>query len=264
MQSVVFVEGVSGAGKTSCLLELQRRLLQRSLAVKAYTEGDPASPLDLCWVAYVTQEEARRLTRSIRGAKEEMEQNLLLSEGDALLVRYRNREGPSCSMQLYEALRALELNYKPKRLVAPETFKRVFEELWKRFDQGEEREELLLFDGSLLSHTANDMLRNYGASAEEIAGQVLRLAGALEGKRILVLYLDPVEMKKRLQEARQSRGQSPAGPGELAFWMARRKVDLAVLQQLAVHKVILAVDGRDWDGVLDRMLRALERFVLLR
>lgn len=92
----------------------------------------------------MTQEEARRLTRSIRGAKEEMEQNLLLSEGDALLVRYRNREGPSCSMQLYEALRALELNYKPKRLVAPETFKRVFEELWKRFDQGEEREELLL------------------------------------------------------------------------------------------------------------------------
>jgi len=57
MKNIIFIEGVSGVGKSTTVTLLSKKLRDTGYLVSRHLEGDPDSPLDLCWASYLTKSE---------------------------------------------------------------------------------------------------------------------------------------------------------------------------------------------------------------
>ena len=75
-----------------------------------------------------------------------------------------------------------------------------------------------LFDGSLLHHPLNDLIRKYNAAMEQASAHVDMLLGCLGHMHTRVFYLSTEDIPGQLRRARQNRGQTPPDPEMIAFW----------------------------------------------
>lgn len=75
MRNIIFIEGVSGVGKLNTVSALSDKLRNLGYSVSYHIEGDPESPLDLCWVAYLTKAEYEKLLKLYPSSADEITKN---------------------------------------------------------------------------------------------------------------------------------------------------------------------------------------------
>ncbi|HBN83737.1 MAG TPA: hypothetical protein DDZ89_07810, partial [Clostridiales bacterium] len=165
---LIFVEGVSGVGKTTMVWKLCEKLRDNGFFANCFLEFDFANPIDFYCTAYFSQDEYADLLDKHNEFADDIQNNTIVTD-DIRLVRYCNRETPLFPEPLLDVFRKHEFCWKPSNLVPISEFTRVYKSVWEHFAQKESKSlDYLLFDGSLFHHPINDMTRNYNASLDQI------------------------------------------------------------------------------------------------
>jgi len=239
MKNIIFLEGVSGVGKSTTVSMLNEKLQSLGYNVSCHFEGDPDGPLDLCWAAYLTISEYEKIFHSYPEFTKELSENIIFY-GEYVLLRYQVAQShlgrtKLYSPELYEILRKKEFCYNPTNIASLSKFTEVFANLWERFAKGSEVEmDYVIFDASLVSHMTSDMIRNYNASIDETIKHLEVLLETIKQFNPIVFYLSSQNVGERLKDAIKSRGQTPPSDEQIGFWERRKQLDIPILSRLSV------------------------------
>lgn len=256
MTKMIFIEGVSGVGKSTMVQALQNRLRAFGYTVKSYLEFDFANPIDFYGTAYVPNEQYENLCQNHREERSQI-RRYSVSAGAATLVRYSDGDTPLFSEGLMGTLREMEFSYRPVRPIPLAAYSKAFEAVWEDFDRSYDRSvDFYIFDGSLLHHPLNDLIRNYDASKAQAAAHVKLLLGCLKDAHTGVFYLFVEDVAGQLRLARQNRRQPPPDPAAVAFWEKRRDYDAYVLQHAVSACQMLNVTKDGYEAVMEQIAAA--------
>lgn len=254
---LIFVEGVSGVGKSTMTQKLCDNLNKMGYAAGSYLEGDYANPIDFYCTAYFKQAEYDDLLVDYGEFAEDIKSNTITA-GDVRLVRYYNRETPIFAESLLTELRDHELCWKPVNLAPLSEYTRVYKMVWESFTHKVDAQlDYLLFDGSLLHHPINDMMRNYNASCDQITDHVNNLIDAVNQLHPMVVYLSSDYVAERLRKARVCRNEAPPSAEQIRFWEARKQMDMSVIRQLPILCDRYDISRENWDFILDVMVKRI-------
>ena len=253
MKNIIFIEGVSGVGKSVTVQKLGERLSGLGYSVRCHFEGDPDGPLDLCWVAYLTVSEYENLLTSYPEFAAAFSENIIY-QGGYILLRYQIGRTPLYPQEIYDELHKREFCYNPANTVPLIKFTEVFLNLWRQYAVSDEINcDYAVFDASLVSHMTSDMMRNYNASTAEMVNHLETLLQAINFLNPIVFYLSSENVRERLTKARQSRGQTPLKDRGVEFWEKRKQLDLTVLPKISVESHILDISAGNWDETIDKI-----------
>lgn len=257
MTQILFIEGVSGVGKSTLVSRLTERLRTQGYSVKSWVEFDFTNPIDYYCTAYYLSDEYENLCSRYPASVETLRQ-YTVSADDVRLVRYYNEDTPLFDQPLLSELWNREFCYEPKNPVPLSEYTRVYQAIWRQYFSvlGQET-DFLIFDGSLLHHPINDMMRNYHADKEQILchiRQLLSVLGSLERK---IYYLRTDDIAVQLAKAHADRGQNPPSAEYVDFWRQRYENDQFVLQSIDEDFQIFDVSRIGWNEVLEMILSDL-------
>ncbi len=258
MPEIVFIEGVSGVGKSTMVRALANALCAKGCKVKSYVEFDFTNPIDFYCTAYLRQEEYAALCARYATEAKQLER-YSVPAGKAVLVRYYDEDTPLFGGALLKELARAEFCYHPAQLVPLPEYRRAYEAVWQDFAKSlDPGVQFYLFDGSLMHHPLNDMMRNNRAQADEMGAHVKALLGALQPLHWRVYYLYVDDLSAQLASAHKNRGQEPPTREELAFWQKRRENDQLVLDAQIKDYEAYDVFQIGWDEVTQRILSSLK------
>ncbi|NLV51023.1 MAG: hypothetical protein GXY20_10075 [Clostridiales bacterium] len=256
---LIFIEGVSGVGKTTMAASLAAELLSRKRLVREYIEFDYTNPIDFYCTAYLHYDEYEQLCEKYGSFACDIQQNAI-SAGKAMLVRYYDGDTPLYDEPLLSELSRYEFCYNPKRLISFGTYSAAYGYVWKCFAESLINQyDYLIFDGSLLHHPINDMLRNYHVSKEQALCHVKGLLNALGVVKRRIIYLKSSDIGEQLIKVRSDRGENPPTGDDIHFWMTRYEYDMSVLDALNEDYQIYDVSN---NGLNDAQKQILNSFDL--
>lgn len=196
---LIFIEGVSGVGKSTLTQKICAKLNEMGYAADCYLEGNIANPIDLYNSAY----------------------------------------------------------FQPVNRVPLSEYTRVSMLLWESFThEADARLDFLLFDGSLLHHPVNDMMRNYTASCDQITYHVNHLIDIVHPLHPMVVYLSN-NHDERLQKVPVYRDEAPSSSEKTEFWQARKEMDMSVIRQLTIPCDCYDISQENWDYILDVIVKRI-------
>ncbi|MBQ3178996.1 MAG: hypothetical protein IJB52_14335 [Clostridia bacterium] len=249
MTELIFMEGVSGVGKSTMTRMLAEELTAEGHTVRAYLEFDFTNPIDFYCTAYLTAGEYAALCREYPEEADKL-RRYTIHAGEAELVRYFDEDTPLFPEPLLTVLRGYEFCYHPKRLVSLEAYTEAYRHVWRNFAAGlDGTYDYILFDGSLLHHPINDMMRNYGCPGETALGHVSVLLAALGDCKRRIFYLEPENIGMQLAVAHRDRGQAEPDEQQIAFWERRCANDHYVLDRIREDRTVYNVTKQGWDNV---------------
>ena len=261
MKNIIFIEGVSGIGKSTTVNKLGETLRNLGYKVNCHDEGSPNSPLHLCWAAYLEIHEYENLLRSYPEFVDEINKNIIYKD-DYVLIRYRIRETALYSQELTDELHKREFCFNPFNAVVPlAKFTEVFANLWRRFAVSDEARDLdyAIFDASLVSHMTNDLIRNYNASEAELIEHLEILINVIRHLNPIVIYLSSENVEERLIKARHCRGQTSPTKDKIKFWEKRKQMDVSILPKLSITPKTIDIVDDNWDFVVSEILLMLSK-----
>lgn len=258
MTKLVFIEGVSGVGKSTMVHMLADELRTLGYTVREYAEFDYTNPIDFYCTAYLSLAEYEGLCTKYKFALETLCANTI-EAGDVRLVRYYDEDTPLFEEPLLSELVRKEFCYNPVELVTMDEYTAAYVNVWNNFVLGlDETYDFMIFDGSLLHHPINDMMRNYKIMGEQAIFHVKALLHALGERERCIFYLKTGDIGTQLQRAHADRGQKTPTKGQVAFWEKRYVNDMLVLNHLQEDCQIYDVTEDGWDSARKQILRRLE------
>lgn len=259
MKKLVFIEGVSGVGKSTLTQKLRNKLREMGYSADYYLEFDSTNPIDFYCVAYFKQDDYADLLAQYAEFAVAIKNNTIFAE-DVRLIRYYKGDVAQFPSPLLDLLREREFCWHPTNLVPMAEYTRVYRILWERFAQNTDGHlDYLLFDGSLFHHPINDLMRNYNASSNQVAKHIDTLLDAVSSLHPHIIYLLTNNIAERLQKARINRGETPCSEEQINFWEARKQADIAVMKQLSTPYQLYDISQENWDAVLPEILELVLR-----
>ena len=256
-RELIFIEGVSGVGKSTMVRMLADVLRVRGYTVRAYPEFDYTNPIDFYCTACIPNDVYEALFRRFPAEADAIRENTIPA-GNVRLVRYFNEDTPLFPEPLLQELRQWEFCYHPPHPVPLAEYTAIYREVWRNFAAApDEGCDFILFDGSLLHHPINDMMRNYGVTGAQAARHVQTLLDALGGIRRRIFYLQTEDIGAQLRRAHHDRGQNPPTAEEVRFWQTRHRNDMTVLAEIGEDWRLLDVSNEGWDAAREAILHAL-------
>lgn len=253
MKKLVFIEGVSGVGKTTTAVKLCDALLTRGYSTICHLEGDADNPVDFFNCSYLTKTEFLHLLQDYPSDRYTLINNSI-QEADYILVRYGDRNTAYFAPPLFNVLKSHEGFYKPVDPININEYTQVFTDCWQRFlRQDQSNVDFAIFDGSFLYHRTNDLIQNYNATVEMIAAHLKALLSAMSPYKPLIFYLSSKDVGAQIIQARESRGQTTATDAQINFEVERKRRQVQVLRLLPVQACIIDIsDG--WEKVIDETM----------
>jgi Cdc6-like AAA superfamily ATPase len=254
---LIFIEGVSGVGKTTLMQKLCGKLREKGFSASCYLEGDFTNPIDFYSTAYFKRDEYEALLAAFPNFSEDIRRNTITVK-DIRLVRYFNGNTPLFSEALLSKMQNHEFCWNPVNLVPLSEYTRVYKAIWEQFARNADAQtEYMFFDGSLLHHPINDITRNYGVSDKQAADHINTLVEVTRPHHAQVIYLSANNVAERLKHARISRNETPLSKSQIQFWIDRKQNDTAILKQLGVPYDVFDISQENWDLQFDDMLNCI-------
>ena len=257
LPEIVFIEGVSGVGKSTMVKTLAGELRRLGYSVRDYVEFDYTNPIDFYCTAYLLPEQYEKLCRDYPLSADIIRANTIPA-GKAKLVRYFDEDTPLFEEPLLSELALCEFCYKPKQLVPIEEYSSAYREVWRQWVSMLDKScDFFLFDGSLLHHPINDMMRNYGVDGEGALPHVRSLLDSLGDIKRHIFYLKTGNIRGQLKRAYRDRGQDTPAEEQIRFWESRYENDRTVLRGISEEYEIFDVSAGNWVEVRKEILNRL-------
>ena len=257
LPELIFIEGVSGVGKSTMVRLLAQDLRALGYSVRDYVEFDYTNPIDFYCTAYFTAEQYEKLCADYPSSADAIRTNTVCA-GKAKLVRYFDGDTPLFSEPLLSELALHEFCYKPTHLVPIEEYTSAYREVWRSWASALDKTyDFIIFDGSLLHHPINDMMRNYEIKGEGAIPHITALLDSLGGIKRHIFYLKTDNVQKQLEKAYLDRSQGTPSDKQIHFWEARYQNDLIVLHSISEEYEIYDISVGNWDSVREEILHRL-------
>ncbi len=257
MSEIIFIEEVSGVGKTTLVKALRNRLRACGYTVRSYTEFDFTNPIDFYRTAYIPNGRYRELCRNHPEQAARI-RRYSIPAGTATLVRYYDGDTPLFPESFLGKLVEMEFCYNPPHPAPLADYSNVYRAVWESFAGSVDGAvDFYIFDGSLLHHPLNDMIRNYRASMEQTAAHVAMLLKSLDGLTVKVFYLFTEDIAAQLRLAHRNRRQPPPDDGIVSFWTKRREYDEYVLECSVPAHQRMNVTKYGYENVTDRIAASI-------
>lgn len=258
MTELVFVEGVSGVGKSTMVRMLTDELKSLGYKVKEYVEFDYTNPIDFYCTAYLTLEVYEELCTKYKLVVDTLRANTIIA-GDVRLVRYYDEDTPLFEEPLLSELAQREFCYNPVELVTLGEYTSAYINVWRNFSLSlDDTYDFIIFDGSLLHHPINDMMRNYKITGEQAISHVAGLLDSLGARKRHIFYLATSNISEQLIKAHDDRGQKAPTKGQIDFWETRYKNDMIVLDNIQEEFQVYDVSNNGWNLVREQILQKLK------
>lgn len=256
MAKLIFLEGVSGVGKSTMAKKLYEDLRSAGKTAKAYVEFDYSNPIDFYCVAYYTAEEYERLCAEHPQYEKKIRANTV-DAGNMRMIHYFDEDTPLFEEPLLSGFMEREFCYNPRNPVSLEIYSEAFVTVWENFVASLSNEiDVIIFDGSLLHHPINDMIRNYGATKEQVLNHIQKLIATLSTTKYKIYYLQTADISVQLQTAYHNRGQKQPDDSAIAFWERRYTYDSFVLANIDSDYCIYDVRNK-WNDVEKKIVREI-------
>ena len=150
MTQILFIEGVSGVGKSTLVSRLTQRLRGQGYSVKSWVEFDFTNPIDFYCTAYFLSDEYEDLCNRYPSSVETLRRYTVAAE-DVQLVRYYNNDTPLFEQPLLSELWDREFCYEPKNPVPLSEYTRIYKAVWRQyFSTLNQETDYLIFDGKTM------------------------------------------------------------------------------------------------------------------
>ncbi len=245
-------------GKTTVVKALQKWLQADGYTMESYVESDFTNPIDFYCTAYFPNERYQNLCQN---HPEQIAQikRYSIPAGEVTLVRYFDGDTPLFSGSLLGELRDMKFCYHPTHLVSLDDYSGVYQAVWENFDKLVDGSvEYYIFDGSLLHHPLNDMIRNYSVSMEQAAVHVEMLLKCLKKTFASVFYLFAEDVAGQLLLARQNRWQASPDNTAVSFWKKRRKYDDYVLNRSVPTYHMMNVSQWGYEIIFEKVISTIQ------
>lgn len=256
MAELIFIEGVSGVGKTTLVRGLAEKLRTQGRTVKEHIEFDYTNPIDFYCAAYLPCDIYDMLCEKYISAIDAI-RRYTIQAGDANLVRYYNCDTPLFDEPLLSELARYEFCYNPPHPVALDQYTSAYAHIWREYAKTKNDYDFVIFDGALLHHPINDMLRNYNATQEQAQHHIDTLLCALSATKRRIFYLETSNIEQQLKRAHIDRGQEAPTNEQLLFWQTRYIYDMTILRSIQESIQIYDVSSNGWNAASERISNAL-------
>lgn len=257
MTELVFIEGVSGVGKSTMVHMLSEELKARGYNVKSYVEFDYTNPIDFYCTAYLSMDEYEMLLKKYVSFTDVIKTNTI-SAGEIMLVRYYDEDTPLFEEPLLSELVQKEFCYEPSHPVTLDEYTCAYKNVWKNYASDiDETYDFIIFDGSLLHHPINDMMRNYHIGGEQVISHITELLNSLGERKKWIFYLRTEDIEKQLKRAYVTRNQGIPTKQQIEFWKNRYKNDMIVLSSIRENYQICDISDDNWDSVRTQIVESL-------
>lgn len=247
LTKLIFIEGVSGVGKSTMVQTLDRELTNLGYKVKSYLEGDSTNPIDFYHTAYFTTLDYEKLCSKYSCYREIININTIKAD-DIRLIRYNNGKKFIFEEPLLSELFDNEFCYHPKKIIPIDKYISIYTKIWRNFQKALNDEfDFIIFDGSLLHHPLNDMINNYNISGKTAVPYIVALLNSLELKKRFIFYLKSDNISKQLELARKERKQPKPTPKQIEFWERRFRDEMIILNSINEQLQILDISDNCWD-----------------
>ena len=231
MARLIFLEGISGVGKSTMARSLCDDLQSKGLSAKAYVEFDYTNPIDFYCVAYYTSEEYEMLCAENSENENAIRSNTI-DAGTARLIHYFNEDTPLFDEPLLSEFMEREFCYNPRNPVSLEKYSDAYVAVWKNFAANLADNEIIIFDGRHIQ-------------------MLLTTLGDIDYR---VYYLQTKDIAKQLTTAHFNRGQQPPCKTEISFWQKRFDYDLFMLKNIEHQSFVI---DNQWESVKKEILKAI-------
>lgn len=257
MTELVFIEGVSGVGKSTMVRMISEELKSYGYSIRTHVEFDYTNPIDFYCTAYFLLDEYEILCKKYSAVADVIKANAI-NAGEVRLVRYYNEDAPLFEEPLLSELVQSEFCYNPSRLVTLDDYTSAYEYVWQNYTLAiNETYDFVIFDGSLLHHPINDMMRNYHIVGEQAISHVSTLLYSLGERKRHIFYLKTNDIGQQLKRAHITRNQNAPTNQQIEFWETRYKNDMIVLSNMKEKYQIYDISNNCWDLVREQIKNSL-------
>lgn len=185
----IFIEGVQGSGKSTLLEALSRALPQ----YHAYKEGD-LCPCELAWCGYLTEKQYQTMLLQYSDLAAQI-RSLSSAEGDMRIVAFTKVK--TADRGFYSAMEN-HLIYQGR--IPYDRFCAIILDRYRLFSGSGN-----IFECALLQNAIETMMLFYEKSDDEIMAFYSAVYHEICNKDILVLYLDPMDLRGNIDTAKKER-----------------------------------------------------------
>lgn len=263
---LILLEGIPGSGKSTAGAYLQTMLEQAGFAVRFWREGDFDNPADFEGVACLTETLHRDLLARYPELAALLEEQLTIRGADHLL-KYRKLQYLHPQQVPQELVDEL-FDYDVYDGLPMEDYCRLALDRWQEFTRFAEcSKQLMILECCFLQNPLTVMLARHNADAQLARNQVAKIAGMIAPLNPLVIYLQPRNVRKALEDVRAERpkewadfviwyltGQAygkahrTAGyEGVIQFYEMRQKLEVELLKELPVRSLVIQHNGTEWE-----------------
>lgn len=241
MGMLVIIEGLCGTGKTT----LGGKLAAAIPGARFYDEGAAGHPVSLNGYAYFTSE-AHGYPDALRSR---------IVEGDGYrLAPYAGMDLPP---GLREMLAARELCWRKEPVASRAVYEHAHLRRWQSLAEAL-GEDTVVFEGVFFQHPIHDLMRLYSADDGTIRAHILATAEVIAHLPVRMIYLDHADVAAHQAWIAGVRGKPHyTEPARVKGVMARKALELSLLEALPFPAERIACAPSDWDGVYRRALSAV-------
>ena len=263
---LLLIEGIPGSGKTTTARSAAARLARADARVAVYCEGDP-QPADLAWQWWLAPAEFEAVCQAHAGAQAELRRYAWVGAA-GVAVAYTKVDAARCGGQWPEVQAAMPGREPFNGSVPAARFMDILAARWAEFGASggnSDSADVVVFDGAFLQNTLVELVLFADRDADEIAGDLRRLAESVARWRPLLVRLIPVDPAAALESVARERvdaeGRSQwrnaveaytadtpwararglSSPGALQAYLSyRQRLEVEVLPRLPLEWVDLA------------------------
>ncbi|QVK18771.1 thymidylate kinase [Mycoplasmatota bacterium] len=270
---LILVEGIPGSGKTMISRKIKHDLESKGEKAILYNEGD-VHPADLAWHAYISLNEFERIVKEYPKYKTSLIKYTQIEENFALVAYTK------LGIREKELFKYFEEHEVYDGRVPFEVFKKLHFKRWTKFVDQVNSDSIIIFECAYLQNHINELFAFHNKDRDNIIKYMLELINIVKKLKPILIYLsqpDVGETISRVAKERVSPDKSQYEDwidlvisyveksmygklnnlknfdGAIKFFEHRKKLELAVIEQLPIDKVVIENPDYNWEKVFNKI-----------
>jgi hypothetical protein len=262
---LIIIEGVPGSGKTTLAAFVKDLLDGKDILNRLYCEGDLDHPADFEAVAHFTRSDYESFLSHHASYRQLLEQNVTINGDDCFLGYHKLKLGDG--QILPDALITELAKHDVYETPLAGNYCRLAAKRWQEFAERAARtEEISIFECCFLQNPLTVLLGKHNVAVPDALKHIQAVTATIQPLQPILIYLWQADTRATLDRVSRGRPQEwkefliayftqqgwgkatrvNGFEGVIAFYEMRKRIELDLLRQLDITKLLVENTSYDW------------------